>query len=107
MKMLKLVVGMPGVRILGVEATPAVIRIEVESTDDETVCPRCGAQAVREALSRASHIEHPAISLSPHRAQPHHCSSGDTLLPNHPDRHRSAERCVGLGLPPALSVSGF
>jgi hypothetical protein len=37
-KMLELVVGMPGVRILGVEATPAVIRIEVESTDDETVC---------------------------------------------------------------------
>jgi transposase len=51
-KMLELILGMPNVRVLGAEATSALVRIEVESTNDTPVCPRCGAQA--ELLSTKS-----------------------------------------------------
>src|SRR5271165_4934334 len=51
-KMLELIVGMPDVHVLGVEATSSVVRIELESTNDVPVCPRCGAQA--ELLSTKS-----------------------------------------------------
>jgi len=62
-KMLELVVGMSGVRILGVEATPAVIRIEVESTDDETVCPRCGAQAELLSTKTEEKVDLPVMGV--------------------------------------------
>ena len=45
-KMLELVLGIPDVRILGVEATERHVRIELESTRDEARCSRCGAEAV-------------------------------------------------------------
>jgi transposase len=51
-KMLELILGVTNVRILGVEATSASVRIELESIDDVAVCPRCGAQA--ELLSTKS-----------------------------------------------------
>lgn len=50
--MLELILGMPNVRVLGAEATSALVRIELESTIDAPVCPRCGAQA--ELLSTKS-----------------------------------------------------
>jgi transposase len=62
-KMLELVVGMPGVRVLGVEATPAVIRIELESTDDEAVCPRCGAQAELLSTKTEEKVDLPVMGV--------------------------------------------
>jgi transposase len=44
-KMLELLVGMSGIRVLGVELTATHIRIELESTIDVTTCARCGVQA--------------------------------------------------------------
>jgi len=44
-KMLELLVGMPDVRVLGVETTDNVVRIEIESTIDRATCERCGAEA--------------------------------------------------------------
>ena len=35
-----------GVRVLGVERLPDVVLIELESTLDESRCPRCGSVAV-------------------------------------------------------------
>lgn len=45
MKMLELLVGMPNVRVLGVETSPDLVRIEIESTIDRVSCARCGAEA--------------------------------------------------------------
>jgi hypothetical protein len=62
-KMLELVVRMPGVRILGVEAKPAVIRIELESTDDEAVCPRRGAQAELLSTKTEEKVDVPVMGV--------------------------------------------
>jgi transposase len=45
-KMLELVIGIPDVRVLGVEVTHSHVRIELESVHDQAVCARCGAAAV-------------------------------------------------------------
>ena len=46
-KMVELLLALPeGVRVLGVERWPDVVRIELESTLEESRCPRCGTEAV-------------------------------------------------------------
>ena len=46
-RMVELLLAIPqGVRVLGVERLPDVVRIELESTRDEAQCARCGTVAV-------------------------------------------------------------
>jgi len=62
-KMLELVVGMPGTRILGVEATPELIRIELESTEDEATCPRCGTKAELLSIKSEEKVDLPVMGV--------------------------------------------
>ena len=52
MKMLELVVGMPGTRILG-----------VESAEDEAVCPRCGTQAELLSTKTEEKVDLPVMGV--------------------------------------------
>lgn len=62
-KMLELVVGMPGVRVLGVEVTSEVIRFELETKEDEVACPRCGTKAELLSIKSEEKVDLPVMGV--------------------------------------------
>jgi transposase len=64
-KMLELVLGIPDVRILGVESTTRHIRIELESTRDGARCSRCGSEAVLVGTRVEEMVDLPIMGTPP------------------------------------------